>query len=105
MTKSDDGNLMLAKATDCVDLINADFYGKFPYPRLAMKFERLDDPTFEATMLNQELGDWGHQRFPNDPSIWVAGCGTNQAVLTALRFPNATVLGSDLSSESLEAAS
>ena len=41
---------------------------------------------------------------PRQPKIWVAGCGTNQAVFTALRFPNATVLGSDLSSASLETA-
>jgi SAM-dependent methyltransferase len=32
----------------------------------------------------------------------VAGCGTNQALITALRFPAATVIGSDLSSKSLD---
>ncbi len=68
----------------------------------AMKFECLEDPAFETTMLNQELGDWKYQRFPNNPRIWVAGCGTNQAVFTALRFPKGAVLGSDLSSESLK---
>src|SRR6185295_11390114 len=34
-----------------------------------------------------------------------AGCGTNQAVLTALRFPKARVVGSDVSSKSLEICS
>jgi SAM-dependent methyltransferase len=104
MEKSDDCNLGLAKSTFCVDQLNAEFYGKFPYPRLTMKLDYLEDPTFEATILNQELGDWEHQRLPDNLRIWVAGCGTNQAVLTALRFPNATVLGSDLSHESLESA-
>lgn len=104
MTKSDDGNLELTKSTDYVDQINTEFYGKFPYPRLAMKFEFLEDSTFEATMLDQELGDWKHQRFPDNPRIWVASCGTNQAVFTALRIQKATILGSDLSSESLEVA-
>jgi SAM-dependent methyltransferase len=104
VTESDDGNLNLAKSTDYVDQINAEFYEKFPYPWPALKFECLEDPAFEAAMLNQELGDWRHQRFPNNPRIWVAGCGANQAVFTALRFQQATVLGSDLSSESLEAA-
>ena len=36
------------------------------------------------------------------PRVWVAGCGTNQAVITALRFPRATVVGSDLSAHSLD---
>ena len=104
MAKSDDGNLELAKSTDYVDQLNAEFYGKFPYPPPAMKFDCLEDSAFEAAMLNQELGDWRHRRFPINLRIWVAGCGTNQAVFTALRFQKATVLGSDLSSESLEAA-
>ena len=38
----------------------------------------------------------------SNPRVWVAGCGTNQAVITALRFPRATVVGSDLSPHSLE---
>jgi SAM-dependent methyltransferase len=33
--------------------------------------------------------------------IWVAGCGTNQALYTALKFPQAKVTGSDLSADSL----
>ena len=36
--------------------------------------------------------------------MWVAGCGTNQAVITALMFPGARVLGTDLSEASLEGA-
>ena len=38
---------------------------------------------------------------PTRPKIWVAGCGRNQALITALKFPHAEVLGSDLSAESL----
>jgi SAM-dependent methyltransferase len=39
---------------------------------------------------------------PPNPHIWVAGCGTNQAAITALHFPNAVVRGSDISTSSLE---
>jgi SAM-dependent methyltransferase len=53
-------------------------------------------------MLCQDLGDWTHNALPPDPVIWVAGCGTNQAICTALNFPRATVVGSDLSPRSLE---
>ena len=38
------------------------------------------------------------------PRSRVAGCGTNQAVITALRFPQCRVLGSDLSEQSLATA-
>jgi SAM-dependent methyltransferase len=55
-------------------------------------------------MLCQDLGDFTHRRIPERPSIWVAGCGTNQAVITALAFPRATVLGSDVSQASLDVA-
>jgi len=67
-----------------------------------MKLDRLVDSQFQTRMFNQNLGDWAHQTLPARPKIWVAGCGTNQAVITALNFPEADVIGSDLSKESLE---
>ncbi len=103
--KSDQQNLDLVESVDSVDKLNAKFYGRFPYPWLAVKFDYLLDPHFETVMLNQSLGDWDHTVLPKDSKIWVAGCGTNLAISTALRFPEATVLGSDLSSKSLEACS
>jgi SAM-dependent methyltransferase len=104
MMKSDDENLMLADSPESVDNLNAQFYSRFPYPWRPLKFDRLVDPYFETIMLNQDLGDWQHRTIPKTPKIWVAGCGTNQAVFTALKFPKATVLGSDLSETSLEIA-
>jgi 2-polyprenyl-3-methyl-5-hydroxy-6-metoxy-1,4-benzoquinol methylase len=105
MIKTDDENLILATSTESVDDLNAQFYGRFPYPWRPLKLDRLSDPDFETIMLNQDLGNWQHNALPKQPKIWVAGCGTNQAVFTALKFPNATVLGSDLSAQSLEIAS
>jgi len=85
-----------------VDKINAIFYGRFQYPWVSSSFDCLTDPDFETDMLNQTLGSWELSAIPRQPMIWVAGCGTNQAVFTALRFPGASVVGSDLSVESLE---
>lgn len=98
----DDENLVLADSVEGVEGLLSKFYGRFPWPWQAMKFDYLEDPDFETVMLNQDLGDWEHRRIPARPSVWVAGCGTNQALATALRFPNATVVGSDLSAKSLE---
>jgi SAM-dependent methyltransferase len=102
MPGSDEGNLIFAHSTESVDQINGRFYGRFPYPQRAFNFDYLEDTTFEPAMLCQGLGDWGHRRVPPGPRVWVAGCGTNQAVFTALRFRGGSVLGSDLSSASLE---
>src|ERR1700741_332276 len=99
--KSDDENLVLARSIGSVDELLSKFYGRFPWPWPAMKFDYLDDPYFETVMVNQDLGDWTHQILPENPQIWVAGCGTNQAIHTALRFRNTRVVGSDISSKSL----
>jgi len=78
------------------------FYRRFPYPWRPMRIERLTDPGFGARFLCQDLGDYTGRRIPENPAIWVAGCGTNQALLTALRFPQARVLGTDASARSLQ---
>jgi 2-polyprenyl-3-methyl-5-hydroxy-6-metoxy-1,4-benzoquinol methylase len=99
---NDDHNLMLVESVASVDDINARFYGRFPYPWTPVKFDYLEDAGFETVMLNQNLGDWEHRTVPPAAKIWVAGCGTNQAVFTALRFPAATIIGSDVSQQSLQ---
>lgn len=99
---TDDENLVLAESSDSVDEVLSKFYGQYPWPWQAMKFDYLSDPDLENVLLNQDVGDWGHQRIPEHPKVWVAGCGTNQALLTALRFPKGTVIGSDVSEKSLE---
>jgi 2-polyprenyl-3-methyl-5-hydroxy-6-metoxy-1,4-benzoquinol methylase len=96
----DDENIVLVGKKASEELLE-DFYGRFPWPWAPMKVERIEDPDFERIMLNQNLGDWTHNTIPAFPRIWVAGCGVNQALQTALRFPNASVVGSDVSSTSL----
>jgi SAM-dependent methyltransferase len=104
MFGTDEQNLELLAAGESVDRINAKFYGRFQYPWKPMAFDQVVDPDFETIMLNQSIGSWDHSQIRRNPRVWVAGCGTNQAVFTALRFPGGTVSGSDLSEVSLETA-
>jgi SAM-dependent methyltransferase len=101
----DSQNLALATSSDAVDELNARFYGTIRYPRPPFYFERLARARFWAEMLDQDVGRRGAPVLPAEGArVWVAGCGTNQAVITALMFPNAQVVGSDLSAGSLEVA-
>jgi len=104
MTTTDliDDNLSLAGTFEVIDQINGGFYSRFPFPWRPASVDCTSDPDFARIMLNQNLVDWSHKTVPEDPSIWVAGCGTNQAAITALQFPHATVRGSDISTASLE---
>jgi len=101
-TEEHDEQKLPTGSADEVDRINAKFYGSFPYPWRPMKLERCLDNTFEVEMLCQAIGDWRHERICPTADIWIAGCGTNQAAITALQFPAAKVVGSDLSQPSLD---
>jgi len=92
------------EAQHLIDEINADFYGRFQYPPPPATFERVVQSGFARKMLAQDIGYWRSEILPDAPRVWVAGCGTNQAVVTALKFPEAQVIGSDLSSPSLDRA-
>src|SRR5581483_3307119 len=102
--RKDEENLGFAQSSESVDAINAKFYGRFQFPWPPLTFSKPTEPDFEAIMLNQSIGSWDHSVVPTEAKIWVAGCGTNQAIFTALRFPKAQILGTDLSVTSLETA-
>jgi len=97
-------NLHFASDPAAVDQLNSEFYGKIKFPWPPQTFERYQRPDLWARLLAQDLGSWTAPLLPPDARIWVAGCGTNQALYTALKFPQAQVLGSDLSAESLAVA-
>jgi len=101
MNRCDEQNIELALSPDAVDEMNARFYGAFTFPWRPLKFDRALDPYFEADMLNQSIGCWDGGVVPRCPRVWVAGCGANQALITALKFLRGFVVGSDLSAESL----
>ncbi|MDR7123082.1 methyltransferase domain-containing protein [Rheinheimera soli] len=97
-------NLHSAGSLAEVDRINKKFYGRFNFPWNPSMLAKYHDQKFWIKTLNQELGYFDHKRLFEKPKIWVAGCGTNQAVITALKYPDSEVLGTDLSKESLAAA-
>jgi SAM-dependent methyltransferase len=100
-----DDNISLAGTPEVIDHVNSGFYSRFPFPWRPSSIDCTSDPDFARIALNQNLGDWTHQMVPTRPYIWIAGCGTNQAAITALHFPNAVVRGSDISDKSLECCS
>ncbi|MER5887985.1 class I SAM-dependent methyltransferase [Streptomyces sp. NPDC001941] len=79
-----------------------EFYSEFPYPWHATRLTAPDDPALHPSLLSQELGDFTHRRIPPGARVWVPGCGVNQALIVALRFPDAEVVGSDVSTDSLD---
>jgi len=97
-------NVSLVKSREEVDRVNKKFYGRYNYPWQPSVFT-LYPAGAAALFLNQDIGNWRHDHLPAKPRIWVAGCGTNQALFTALKFPEATVLGTDISTASLEVCS
>jgi 2-polyprenyl-3-methyl-5-hydroxy-6-metoxy-1,4-benzoquinol methylase/alpha-ketoglutarate-dependent taurine dioxygenase len=98
---NDEDNTSLSRDTKTIDTINRDFYGRIKFPYRPQALSKLDDNDFWTRMIYQELGVTSNSFPMSDAKIWVAGCGSNQALITALRFPNAKVIGSDLSPQSL----
>jgi 2-polyprenyl-3-methyl-5-hydroxy-6-metoxy-1,4-benzoquinol methylase len=102
MMSSDDENLELASSQKDVDSLNKRFYGRFPYPWAPISFPVISDAELKRTMLNQSVGAWNQDIIPRAAKIWVAGCGTNQAIYAALNFPDASIVASDISTSSLQ---
>lgn len=101
MIRSDEQNLTKVDSPDGVDDLNAAFYARFPYPWRPESLPFPADPRHAWRMTTQDVGDFLPERAP-PKRIWVAGCGTNQALITALHHPGARVVGSDLSTASLD---
>lgn len=97
-------NLHSADSQEDVDKINKKFYGRFNFPWNPAILSKYKDQKLWTTALNQEVGIFDNSRIGEKPRIWVAGCGTNQAVITALKYPESEVIGTDISTESLNAA-
>ncbi len=76
------------------------FYSRIPYPHVSL-LTRVDAPEFHRGRLNHVLGRTAAGRLPRGMRIWVPGAGTTLGLQTALNFPDAQVLATDLSPASL----
>jgi SAM-dependent methyltransferase len=97
-------NTANATTDENVDRLNADFYGTFPYPWAPTAVFRYKEADGALVLLSQDLGVYESRQAPSIRRVWVAGCGANQAVMTALAYPTAEVIGSDVSMQSLRLA-
>ena len=76
-------------------------YEHYPYPTVTELQLRAPADHMRGT-LNYLLRRRDADAIPKNARIWVAGCGTEQAVSWARRFPEGSVLGTDLSQRSLD---
>ncbi len=78
-------------------------YDAFPYPQPSVVAQQLP-AGFARGVLNfltrRRLEDW----FPASMRIWIAGCGTQQASMWALCYPEAEIVATDLSDGVLDIA-
>jgi SAM-dependent methyltransferase len=78
-----------------------DFYERYPYPPPADDVEAYRGAWNDDRRRADALLFWPFVPYRNDRSILVAGCGTSQAAHYAVRWPNARVVGIDVSAASL----
>ena len=64
-----------------IDRINAEFYGRFPYPWRSMRIDHSLDYDFERVMVCQNIGDYRRAALPEQPRIWVAEHTSSRALL------------------------
>ncbi len=77
------------------------FYEMHPYPPAVddvVAYRRLWD---DARRRADAHLFWPHEAYRDDRSILVAGCGTSQGAHYAVRWPNAKVIGIDVSASSI----
>ncbi|MFK8023534.1 MAG: class I SAM-dependent methyltransferase [Ilumatobacter sp.] len=80
------------------------FYDAHPYPPPTRDLEAVRRSWADGTRRRIEhIRRWPTRPFRDDPSILVAGCGTSQAAKYAIRHPQASVVGIDVSESSLRA--
>jgi SAM-dependent methyltransferase len=81
----------------------ADFYDSHPYPPPVETLEKSLEGWDETSKRVEYFRHWPTAPYRPERSILVAGCGTSQAARWAARYPEATVVGIDVSRSSLDA--
>ncbi|MGB8907845.1 MAG: class I SAM-dependent methyltransferase [Candidatus Cybelea sp.] len=78
-----------------------DFYESHPYPPPVDDLEAYRQNWDDARRRAESHLFWPAERYRDDRSILVAGCGTTQAAHYAVRWPHARVVGIDVSASSI----
>ena len=74
------------------------FYDRYPYPRPVENLDRYRQVWLDASRRRADFHlFWPSAEYREDFSILIAGCGTSQAAKHAMRWPDATVVGIDVS--------
>jgi len=91
---------MSATGDGAEDLKVQTLYERFPYPRRKAAEEFQDVHLSASAKLNHALY-FPSTPFRDDLDILIAGCGTNLAATFSVHFPNARIVGLDISASSL----
>jgi 2-polyprenyl-3-methyl-5-hydroxy-6-metoxy-1,4-benzoquinol methylase len=101
----DGQNVDLATDDKEVERLLTAFHEVLPWPWKTMRLRSPLDAEFYPRALNIAAGHLKEPAVPlTEARIWVAGCGIVQAVQTALDYPNAQVVGSNISQREVELA-
>lgn len=98
--------MMTKEAAPSVDTIAAavrNFYEQYPYPA---PIETLEKYQVRAGDMPERRAEhhlfWPARRIRTNRSILIAGCGTSQAARHAMKWPQARIVGIDVSETSIE---
>jgi SAM-dependent methyltransferase len=79
----------------------SEFYERYPYPPPRDDLEAYRQSWDVHRRRAESHLFWPDEPYREDRSILIAGCGTTQAARYAIRWPNAKVVGIDLSAKSI----
>tara|TARA_B100001063_G_C16718672_1_gene532252 strand:+ start:63 stop:1271 length:1209 start_codon:yes stop_codon:yes gene_type:complete len=79
-------------------------YNKYPYPKPIFEMKEMISRGYrEAACFDKEFWHnfFPEKQFNDELKIFIAGCGTNQAVYFSLKYPNSKIFAIDLSQTSI----
>ena len=98
-------NIELAGSDEEVEKLLADFHEVLPWPWRPAQLRFPEDDDFYIRSLNAAAGYLREPVIPlSGARIWVPGCAMVHGVQTALNYPDAQVIGSDISRRELTAS-
>ena len=79
-------------------------YNKYPYPKPIFEMKEMISRGYrEAACFDKEFWHnfFPEKQFNDELKIFIAGCGTNQAIYFSLKYPNSKIFAIDLSQTSI----